>query len=62
MTGQARYNGKETFEEWQKTWALEDRYNFRAIEKKWQKIWDDEKIYHVDIDHSKQKFYVLTFI
>ena len=60
MTGKARYNGKETFEEWQKTWALEDRYNFRAIEQKWQKIWEDEKTYHVDIDHSKQKFYALV--
>lgn len=60
MTGNARYNGKETFEEWQKTWALEDRYNFKAIENKWQKIWDDEKLYHVDIDHSKPKFYALV--
>ena len=60
MTGNARYNGKETFEEWQKTWALEDRYNFKAIENKWQKIWDDEKIYHVDIDRSKPKFYALV--
>jgi len=60
MTGNARYNGKETFEEWQKTWSLEDRYNFKAIENKWQKIWDDEKLYHVDIDHSKPKFYALV--
>ena len=36
MTGNPRYNGKETFEEWQQTWKLEDRYNFRSIEKKWQ--------------------------
>ncbi len=41
MTGKARYNGKETFEEWQKTLAVEDRYNFKAIEQKWQKIWED---------------------
>jgi len=60
MSGNARYNGKETFEEWQKTWALEDRYNFKAIEKKWQKIWEDEKIYHVDIDAKKEKFYALV--
>ncbi len=60
MTGKARYNGKETFEEWQKTWALEDRYNFKAIEQKWQKIWEDEKTYRVDIDHSKPKFYALV--
>ena len=60
MTANARYNGKESFEEWQKTWALEDRYNFKSIEKKWQKIWEDEKIYHVDIDHNKEKFYALV--
>ncbi len=60
MTTNARYNGKETFEEWQKTWALEDRYNFKTIEKKWQKIWEDEKTYHVDIDHNKPKFYALV--
>lgn len=55
----ARRNGK-TFEEWRKEWALEDRYNFRTIEGKWQKIWEDEKTYHVDIDKSKEKFYVLV--
>ncbi|MBR2299372.1 MAG: leucine--tRNA ligase [Alphaproteobacteria bacterium] len=60
MTGNPRYNGKETFEEWQQTWKLEDRYNFRSIEKKWQKIWEDEKIYHVDIDRTKEKFYALV--
>ena len=60
MSGNARYNGKENFEEWQKTWALEDRYNFKTIEQKWQKIWADEKVYHVDIDRNKQKFYALV--
>ena len=60
MTAQARYNGKDSFEEWQKTWQLEDRYNFRTIEKKWQKIWEDEKTYHVEIDRSKPKFYALV--
>lgn len=60
MSGNPRYNGKETFEEWQKQWQLEDRYNFRTIESKWQKIWEDEKIYHVDIDKTKQKFYALV--
>ena len=38
-----KYNGKDSFAEWQKTWNLEDRYNFKTIEKKWQEIWDDEK-------------------
>ncbi len=56
----ARYNGKESFEEWRKEWALEDRYNFHTIEKKWQKIWDDEKAYKVEIDPNKEKFYALV--
>ena len=56
----ARYNGKASFEEWRKEWALEDRYNFHNIEKKWQKIWDDEKAYKVEIDHDKEKFYALV--
>lgn len=60
MTGNPRYNGEETFEEWQKQWKLEDRYNFRTIEAKWQKIWEDEKLYHVEIDKSKSKFYALV--
>ena len=34
-------------------------YNFIEIEKKWQQYWRDNKIYKVDIDHSKPKFYVL---
>ena len=34
-------------------------YNFTEIEKKWQQYWRDNKIYKVDIDHSKPKFYVL---
>ena len=33
-------------------------YNFIEIEKKWQQYWRDNKIYKVDIDHSKPKFYV----
>ena len=60
MSGKARYNGKESFAEWQKEWQLEDRYNFRSIEAKWQKIWNDEKAYKVEIDHSKPKFYALV--
>ena len=34
-------------------------YNFEEIEKKWQEYWRENKIYHVDIDHDKPKFYVL---
>ena len=60
MTKNARYNGKETFDEWKKEWALEERYNFHTIEEKWQKIWDEEKAYKVEIDKNKQKFYALV--
>ena len=35
-------------------------YNFREIEQKWQKTWAEEKTYHVEIDHTKEKFYVLN--
>ena len=34
-------------------------YNFNEIEKKWQQYWRDNKIYKVDIDYNKPKFYVL---
>ncbi len=60
MSGNARYNGKQTWEEWRQDWQNEDRYNFRTIEAKWQKIWEDEKAYKVEIDHTKEKFYALV--
>ena len=34
-------------------------YNFREIEKKWRKYWVDHKIYNVDVDNQKPKYYVL---
>ncbi len=34
-------------------------YTFSEIEKKQQQFWQENKIYQVDIDHSKPKFYVL---
>ena len=34
-------------------------YNFSEIEKKWQEYWRDNKIYQVEIDRNKPKFYVL---
>lgn len=34
-------------------------YNFKEVEKKWQNYWREKKVYKVDIDHSKPKFYVL---
>ena len=35
-------------------------YNPNAIEKKWQKIWDENKTFHSEIDHDKEKFYGLV--
>ena len=43
MGSKARFNGKETFEEWKKDWELEERYNFKTVETKWQNIWENEK-------------------
>lgn len=60
MSSNARYNGNQTFEDWQKQWKLEDRYNFKTIENKWQKIWEDEKAYKVTEDKTKEKFYALV--
>lgn len=34
-------------------------YNFTESEKKWQEYWRAEKVYKVDIDHNKPKYYVL---
>ncbi|NOU48592.1 MAG: class I tRNA ligase family protein, partial [Bacteroidales bacterium] len=34
-------------------------YNFNEIEKKWQDTWRKNKMYKVEIDKSKPKFYVL---
>ena len=34
-------------------------YNFREVEKRWQQVWREQKIYHVEEDASKPKFYVL---
>ncbi len=34
-------------------------YNFNEIEKKWHQYWRDNKVYKVEIDTTKPKFYVL---
>ena len=34
-------------------------YNFKEIETKWQKLWNDRKTYHVEVDNTRPKFYVL---
>ncbi len=35
-------------------------YNFRKIENKWQKKWEKNKVFDVDIDSKKQKFFITT--
>lgn len=34
-------------------------YSFSKIEKKWQKYWAENKVYKVEVDKSKPKYYVL---
>ena len=34
-------------------------YNFNEIEPKWQQFWKEHNIYKTEIDHAKEKFYVL---
>ncbi|MDD3108028.1 MAG: class I tRNA ligase family protein, partial [Alistipes sp.] len=34
-------------------------YNFTEIERKWQQRWQERKTYHVEVDASRPKFYVL---
>ncbi len=34
-------------------------YDFRKIEAKWQKFWQENKIYKVEIDYNRPKYYVL---
>ena len=36
-----------------------ERYNFKVIEKKWQKIWTEKKLFNVNLDKNKKKFYCL---
>ena len=36
------------------------KYDFKSVEAKWQKVWEDEDTFHVEIDHSKPKFYALV--
>lgn len=37
-----------------------EKYNPHEIEKKWQKQWDDDGIYKVDLNSTKEKYYFLT--
>ncbi len=34
-------------------------YNFNEIERKWQALWRERGTYRVDVDHSREKLYVL---
>ncbi|MDD4738702.1 MAG: class I tRNA ligase family protein, partial [Bacteroidales bacterium] len=34
-------------------------YNFRDVEPKWQSYWKENNTFHVEIDNSKPKYYVL---
>ena len=36
-----------------------EKYNPKVVEQKWQKIWQDKKTFEVEIEQSKQKYYVL---
>ena len=36
-----------------------ERYNFKSVENKWQKIWEEKKIFSVQINKNKKKFYCL---
>ncbi len=36
-----------------------ERYNFKSVESKWQKIWEEKKIFSVQVDKNKKKFYCL---
>ncbi|MDA9694745.1 leucine--tRNA ligase [Candidatus Pelagibacter sp.] len=35
------------------------RYNFKSVETKWQNYWEENKIFKVETDPSKKKFYCL---
>lgn len=37
----------------------EQRYNHRVIEKKWQKIWAEKKIFEIEPNDCREKYYVL---
>lgn len=61
MCTNARFNGKSSFDEWQKDWLLEERYNFRSIENKWQNIWTEENAYKPDEDKTKSDFCAIDY-
>src|SRR3989338_148592 len=34
--------------------------DFKAVQEKWQKKWKEEKVFEVDIDTKKEKFFINT--
>ncbi|MCP4403791.1 MAG: leucine--tRNA ligase, partial [bacterium] len=38
---------------------MDQNYNFTAIEEKWQQRWNERQQYKVDVDHEKEKLYIL---
>lgn len=38
------------------------RYNFKTSEAKWQKVWNEKKVFCMDTDLSKPKYYVLEML
>jgi len=36
-----------------------EKYNHQDIEAKWQKYWEENKVYRVEVDTSKPKYYIL---
>ena len=38
---------------------MEEKYNPQTIESRWQKYWEREKIFNVDDDYTKEKYYLL---
>ena len=39
---------------------MQDRYDFKTIEPKWQKYWEENKLFKVTEDPSKEKYYDLV--
>lgn len=38
---------------------MKENYNPKEIENKWREYWDEKKLYQVDVDNDKKKYYVL---
>jgi len=38
---------------------MKESYNAKEIENKWRNYWDEKKLYQVEVEHDKKKYYVL---